>query len=190
MPIQSWGDVGRGALAGFIGGLAATAVMSAFMTLMGHVADFGSEDESGQDNSAGQEDAASPNDANQEDASVEEAGSATAQVADIIAEKALDQELTLEQAEAAGQIVHYTFGGTMGALYGAAAEIEPNVTMGAGIPYGAAVWLGADEIALPVLKLAEGPTRVPLSLHASALVAHFIYGFCTEMARRALRARW
>src|SRR5690606_40696900 len=73
MPIQSWGDVGRGALAGFIGGLAATAVMSAFMTLMGHVADFGSEDESGQDNSAGQEDAASPNDANQEDASVEEA---------------------------------------------------------------------------------------------------------------------
>src|SRR5690606_26271514 len=135
-------------------------------------------------------DAASPNDANQEDASVEEAGSATAQVADIIAEKALDQELTLEQAEAAGQIVHYTFGGTMGALYGAAAESEPNVTMGAGCPSGPACCLGAAGRARPAPTLAERPTRLPLSWHAPALGAPSSHALCRELPRRARRARW
>src|SRR5262245_43404120 len=39
--------------------------------------------------------------------------------------------------------------GCVGALYGAAAEIVPRVRMALGLPFGAAVWLGAHVIAVP-----------------------------------------
>jgi len=48
-----------------------------------------------------------------------------------------------------GTVVHYAFGAVMGAVYGAAAEVAPPVKSLAGLPYGAALFVGADEIALP-----------------------------------------
>ncbi len=68
------------------------------------------------------------------------------------------------------------------------AELTPFVTIGAGLPFGAAVWLAADEAAVPALGLSESPTEVPLSTHAYALVSHFVYGVTTEVVRRAIRA--
>ncbi len=78
-------------------------------------------------------------------------------------------------------------GATSGAIYGAMAELLPSVTLGAGLPFGTAVWLIADEATLPALGLAKSPTEVPVSKHAYALASHFVYGLTTDIVRRVVR---
>jgi uncharacterized membrane protein YagU involved in acid resistance len=75
----------------------------------------------------------------------------------------------------------------MGALYGALAEVAPQTTIGHGTPYGAAVWLGADEIAVPAFGLADGPAETPASTHLQALAAHLVYGVTLDTVRRLVR---
>jgi hypothetical protein len=68
------------------------------------------------------------------------------------------------------------------------AELAPQVTTGAGIPFGGRL-LGQwqDETAVPLLGLAKGPTGYPLSTHAYALASHLVYGLTAELSRRAVR---
>ncbi|HYH00549.1 MAG TPA: hypothetical protein VD837_15550, partial [Terriglobales bacterium] len=69
---------------------------------------------------------------------------------------------------------------------GALAEVTPVTTKALGAPFGAAVWLGADEIAMPAAGLSQRPTREPFVSHVRALGAHLVYGVATELSRRAL----
>src|SRR4030095_10015594 len=112
---------------------------------------------------------------------------ATVKAAEMISEKILGYQLAKEKKKIAGAAVHYTTGAASGAIYGAAAELAPNVTIGAGIPFGTAVWLVVDETAVPLLGLSKGPTAYSLSTHIYALASHFVYGLTTDMARRVLR---
>ena len=57
----------------------------------------------------------------------------------------------------------------------------------AGIPFGAAFWLLADEISVPLLGFSKGPTEYPVSTHAYALASHLIYGATAELSRRVIR---
>jgi uncharacterized membrane protein YagU involved in acid resistance len=50
-----------------------------------------------------------------------------------------------------------------------------------------AVWLGADEIAMPLLGLSRPTTRRPFEMHLQSLAAHLVFGTATEMTRRALQ---
>ena len=54
-------------------------------------------------------------------------------------------------------------------------------------PFGTAVWLGADEVAVPAFGLAGPPWEHPASVHARALTAHLVYGVATEGVRRLVR---
>jgi putative membrane protein len=108
-------------------------------------------------------------------------------VAAAVSERALDRKLRKEEKSAAGPIVHYAFGSTMGAVYGAAAEMIPATARGWGMPFGTALWFSADEVAVPSLGLSRSPTETPLSSHASALAAHLVYGLAAESVRRAVR---
>jgi uncharacterized membrane protein YagU involved in acid resistance len=83
--------------------------------------------------------------------------------------------------------VHYAFGASVGAFYGAVAEIVPRVTAGLGLPFGAAVWLGAHVLVVPALGLSEPPTRRPVRQEAEECGLHLVYGVTTELARRLLR---
>jgi uncharacterized membrane protein YagU involved in acid resistance len=105
----------------------------------------------------------------------------------MISEKVLGRKLAKDQKKFAGNAVHYTTGGASGAVYGVAAELAPEVTVGAGLPFGTAVWLAIDEGAVPLLGLSKGPTEYPLSTHVYALASHFVYGLTTEVVRRVLR---
>jgi putative membrane protein len=87
----------------------------------------------------------------------------------------------------AGTIVHYAFGASVGAIYGALAEMVPRITAGIGLPFGLAVWLGAHVITVPALGLAEPPTRGPVGKEAEELGLHLVYGLTTEIGRRLLR---
>jgi putative membrane protein len=117
----------------------------------------------------------------------EEQDDATERVASAISENLLDRELTKSEKEKAGAAVHYAFGASTGAVYGAMAELAPGVTACSGLMFGAAVWVVADEAVVPALGLSKPPTEYPLSVHAYALSAHLVYGLTAEATRRAVR---
>ena len=112
---------------------------------------------------------------------------ATVETAKVISRNVFGHELQEREKETAGAAVHYAFGTVTGGLYGALAEVSPAVTMGAGVPFGAAFWLIADEVTVPLLGLSKGPTEYPVSTHAYALASHLVYGVTAELSRRALR---
>jgi uncharacterized membrane protein YagU involved in acid resistance len=158
-------DVMKGALAGLIGGLVAAFVMAEFQSVWSKV--------------SGEKKQRNPN-AKKEEPS-------TVKVAEMISENAFDHQLTKEEKGYAGPAMHYAMGGTSGAIYGAVNEMMPAVHMAAGLPFGAAVWVVADDIVLPALGLKKPPTEYPLSEHAYTLASHFVYGLTTEMVRGAVR---
>lgn len=123
----------------------------------------------------------------EEGQSKEQQDDATVKAAKAISENILGRELEESEKRGAGAAVHYAFGTATGGLYGAVAEVAPAVTMAGGLPFGAAFWLVADETAVPLLGLSEGPTKYPLSTHAYALASHLVYGLTAELTRRAVR---
>jgi uncharacterized membrane protein YagU involved in acid resistance len=154
----------KGALAGAAAGLAASWVMERFQAELGKLSNGGGEQ------------------------AQESSEPATNKAADAIAMSLTGHEVPNEYKSAAGSLVHYAMGGATGALYGAVAERKRDVTAWAGLPFGAAVWLLADEIAVPAVGLAKGPTSYPASTHAYALASHLVYGAAAESVRRGLRA--
>lgn len=112
--------------------------------------------------------------------------SPTVKVAEAVSEVVADHHLDPDEQEKGAQIVHYAFGSLVGGIYGMAAALEPKVAVAAGVPFGAVVWLLADEAMLPALGLSKAPTEYPPSMHAYALASHCVYGALTEMVRRSI----
>jgi putative membrane protein len=110
---------------------------------------------------------------------------ATVVTAEKLSESLTDKPLPEDHKKAADPIVHYAFGALLGGLYGGLVRKTPLITLGAGTLYGAAVWLLADEIAVPALGLAGPPQKYPASKHLQALGAHLVYGLTAEGVRRA-----
>jgi uncharacterized membrane protein YagU involved in acid resistance len=108
---------------------------------------------------------------------------ATVKAAKAISEEIFGHELAEDEKKWAGPLVHYGFGMALGACYGAYASAMP-VGSGAGMKYGAAVWLGADEIAVPLVGLSGPPADTPLSGHVNALASHLVYGVVTHFTRK------
>ena len=112
---------------------------------------------------------------------------ASMQAASTVAEPLIGRPLSEREKEIGGPFIHYLFSAAMGALYGATAETQPSTTAGAGIPFGTAVWVAADEIGVPLAGFASDPRHYPLSRHAAALGSHIVFGLTVECVRRLLR---
>jgi hypothetical protein len=112
---------------------------------------------------------------------------ATVKTARRISRKVFQHELTPAEKKLAGPAVHYAYGSLVGGLYGGLAELMPITAAGAGMPFGFALWLLGDEIAVPALGLGKPPTETPAEVHADALAAHFMYGATTDCLRRVFR---
>lgn len=162
--MQAMSHVWRGTAAGLVGGLLAAGAMSLAHKGVTAVSDTSpSQAESGDD--------------------------ATVKVADGVVRRVIGRPLRESEKPLAGNLVHYAFGGAVGALYGGLAELVPRVTTAIGVPFGIAVWLGAHVITVPALGLSEPPTRRPLSKEAPELAMHVVYGAATELTRRLMRGR-
>lgn len=168
------GDVLKGLAAGLVGGLVASWTMNQFQALTTKLAEEYEKSQGG-----GQQ-KKSKKDGKEED-------DTTVKTASAISENVFEHKLTKSEKKVAGPAVHYAFGTSMGAFYGAVAEIAPGVVAGGGLPFGTVFWLVADEAAVPALGLSKPPQEVPLSTHAYALASHLVYGLTTEIVRRALR---
>ncbi len=158
----------KGLAAGLVAGLTATYVMTRFQELSGKLEEKLKEKEGGQKKPAKKGD------------------DATVKAASRLSRTLFDHELTPREKKTAGPAVHYGFGILNGALYGTLAEIAPAVTRGLGAPFGTALWLGADELAVPAFGLSGPPWESPPAVHAKALAAHLVYGLTTEGVRRLM----
>jgi uncharacterized membrane protein YagU involved in acid resistance len=149
-------------VAGALGGLAGSLAMGQFYSLL--IRDKGtSSDESKEDS--------------------------TVKAASEISESIFHHELTLQQKKFAGPAVHYLFGASMGAAYGTFLEVGDLTCTGWGMPFGAAVWLGAHVIAVPALNLSEPITRSSPATEGAEFAAHLVYGVVVEGVRRFLQRR-
>ena len=167
----------KGALAGALGGLLGAWLMNyshqAWRKGMGLFQEaIGDEDD----------------EASQRDDESSEDENATAKVAEAISETVFRHKLTDDERKPASIAVHFGFGASMGALYGAIAEIEPRATFASGIPFGTVLWLGADEVVVPVAGFSKNPGQYPISTHADALMAHLVFGLTTDLVRRGVRS--
>lgn len=175
------GDAWKGLAAGLIGGLAASWTMNRFQDVWVKLSE--GEEKSGKRSSQQEQENGSAG----QQQSTEEQGDTTVRTASAISEGIFDHKLTRSEKKIAGPAVHYALGTAVGGLYGAAAELAPNVTAGAGLPFGAAFWFVVDETAVPVLGLSKPPTDYPVSTHVYALASHLVYGLTAELVRRTLR---
>jgi len=128
----------KGLAAGLIGGLVASWTMNRFQDVWMKIA--GSQS-SGAESSRQAEAQESGQGLQQTQMkSDEESDDATVKTASAISEGIFDHKLTKGEKKIAGPAVHYAFGTSVGGLYGAVAELAPEVTAGAGLPFGAAFW--------------------------------------------------
>jgi putative membrane protein len=176
-------DVGKGFAAGLVGGLVASWTMNQFQAAWTKATE-GFEKPHGAQSmqpSAGERrgQGSEQNKENQDDATVK--------AAKAISEGIFGHKLDEREKRAAGAAVHYAFGTATGGLYGAVAELAPEVTTGTGLPFGVAFWLVADETVVPLLGLSKPPTEYPVSTHVYALASHLVYGLTAELVRRAVR---
>ena len=107
----------------------------------------------------------------------------TVKAAEAITEEVFGHELADYEKRWAAPLVHYGSGMALGAFYGACVSAMP-VEGGSGMGYGAAIWLGADEIAVPLVGLSGPPTDTPLSGHVNTLASHLVYGLVTHFTRK------
>jgi putative membrane protein len=108
-------------------------------------------------------------------------------VAEWVAEQTIDRPLARKELAVAAPAVHYAFGATMGAVYGGIVEAFPRVPVLSGAAWGSSVWIGADELAVPLLGLARRDVDYPVEAHLQSFTAHLVYGLTTELVYRAVR---
>src|SRR5690242_5847507 len=83
----------------------------------------------------------------------------TVKTASRILRKVTGRELTARGKAIAGPVVHYAMGGVSGAIYGAVSEAVPLARAGFGTLFGTAVWIAADEVAVPAFGLGPSPAE-------------------------------
>ena len=171
---QSKRNIWQGMLVGLIAGLVASWTMDRFQDVW--IAVSPPDDQKKKENEA---DASEEGEASQDDATVKAASAISAGL--------FEHKLTKAEKKIAGPAVHYAVGATSGIVYGIASEFLPEVTVGFGLPYGAAFWLVVDEGAVPLLRLSKPPTDYPASTHIYALASHLVFGATAEGVRRLLR---
>ena len=173
-------EIWKGALSGAIGGLVAGFVMVQFQKLWDKASD---KVEASNTHSEVPKHREQPGKSSQEPQD-----DATVKVAKAISEKMLDRSLRGEKEKhAGGAAVHYGFAVLAGALYGGLAEGFPALRRAGAIPYSVALFVGADEIAIPALGLSKGSFELPLNKHIYGLVSHMVYGATTELVRGQVR---
>lgn len=112
---------------------------------------------------------------------------ATLKVASAISRKIAQRALNHKERNLAGAAIHYLLGAAAGGLYGAVSEFWPVARTGQGVPFGAAVAVVADGIAVPTLGFSRPPHKVPASNMAYGLATHGVYGLTTELVRCTVR---
>lgn len=184
--VRREGNVLKGLAAGIIGGMAASVVMNQYQSAMGKLIGGVGKSHGAQSLQEGSPQHGIGREL-QKHGKDDKTDDAAERLANAISVGVFDHELTKSGKATGGTALHYAYGLSMGAVYGAAAELLPVSTIGAGLPYGALIWIAADEGVVPALGLSNTSAEYPLSVHAYALSSHLVYGLTTEIVRGIVR---
>ena len=184
---QSESDVWKGLAAGVVGGLVASWTMNQFQALLSKLMEGEERSHGAQSLQQGSPQHGIGREL-QEQGKDDSKDTAPARLANALSVAIFNHELTKSEKEVAGAVFHYAMGVSSGAIYGVVAEAMPETTIGAGLPFGAAIWVVVDEGLVPAVGLSKSPTEYPLSVHAYAFASHLVFGLTTELVRRAVRA--
>jgi hypothetical protein len=166
----------RGAVAGVAAGVVGTWLMSEFQRAWTRAVDGEPPDSAG-----GKHDARDWQERTEDQNSNELAVQA-------IARRLVGRRVTRDEMRIAAPLMHYSFGSAVAGVYGMWAEHLRDRRVLAGLGLGAALWLAADIVAMPLLRL-SGPTiRRPLEMHLQSFTAHLVYGAATELVRGPVRS--
>jgi hypothetical protein len=88
--------------------------------------------------------------------------------------------------ERLGMGVHLGYGLLMAAGYGAMRAGRPGIDLLGGLAFALGLFALGDELAVPLLGLADSPTEAPLREHGKYLAAHVAYGVATAAATQGL----
>jgi Protein of unknown function (DUF1440) len=205
-------SVAKGLAAGAIGGLAGTIVMTQFqnawqkatkkinglhadedVSAQRGLSDEPSEMQTGTEGTAGARSArvySVRRETEKKDSEKQDDGNGTAKVADAVA-RGGGKSLSSDQKEKGGMVVHYTFGTLMGALYGVAAEIGSRRigrnSVLSGMGFGAALFAGAHEVAVPAPRLSKSRAEVSWAEHLYGFASHLMYGTTAAAVFKATR---
>jgi putative membrane protein len=176
-----------GVMAGCLGGFIATWIMNAAQTAAVQVADQLETQQAQTPQGArtvavGEGRGAGPLE------NAQEATVATKRTATAVSRGLFGHELSDEERAVVAGVIPLAFGTLVGGIYGALTEYFPFVSVGHGTAYGTAVWLGAEELAMPGLKLSKPVRDMAWSAHATGLAGHLVYGFALDAARRMVRS--
>lgn len=151
-----------GAVAGAIGGLVASWIMNVFMESAGPTIQHAAAHLDGTAHQPQTQQDYQPQNQpqNQEAAPREDATMKTADA--VVSIVTGGRHLSFEEKQKGGPIVHYAFGGLMGALYGAAAEYSSMARAGFGTAFAGALFAAADLWAVPTLKLSGSSSDAPV----------------------------
>jgi hypothetical protein len=108
--------------------------------------------------------------------------------AEKVSENLLGHELGESEKSVAARFVHYSFGSSMGALYGGLSVAFPRVRTVFGLPYGMGIFAFADEGLVPALGLSKKRSEYPFSTHVYAFLSHLVYGSVLYLTERKLAA--
>jgi hypothetical protein len=161
----------RAVLAGVLGGLAGTLAMNYAQRLWTHAADRAAPRSAG-----GKHDARDWQER-------EEGRNANELAAQAIATTIRGRPLTYDELKVAAPLAHFTFGAALGAIHGRLVRDDRGNLFTRGATFGAAVWLLADEAAMPLLRLSRPTTQRSLEKHLQSFVAHMAFGTVAELVR-------
>ena len=153
-------NVGKGILAGVVGGLVGSVALRAWTTAMSQV---------------------------HQGTFVPDQNGPAHQVAALVADKLTGKPLVGKQRLVAGEIVHYAFGAFSGGIYGALAEYLPWTTAGKGLLFGTGVFLAADESSMSLLGLIPPPWTETPAAQLEHWAAHLVFGVVSELSRAEFR---
>jgi putative membrane protein len=161
-------ELWKGVLAGVIGGLVASWTMNQVFTIWSKI----NENQQQPEQSAKKGEQSDP---------------ATLKLAKRLSREFLHREIPDDNVQTAEAAMHYCFGTVMGGIYGGLSEYLPQTKAGFGSAYATLLFVGADEIAVPLAGLSAKANEVPLSSHVLGFTAHMVYGVTTELVRRGTR---
>lgn len=159
---------GRNLLGGAAAGIAAAFVMNCFQIAWGKASKALSSD-GGDDESSGKS-----------------GESSTVKAVEKFQGMVSGRPLPEDERYVAGNLLHYGFGGFLGALYSVAGQRFPQVRAGYGTAYGGAVAILADEMLIPAAGLSPPPTQAPASSHVYGFISHLAFGVALEGSRSLL----
>jgi len=79
-----------------------------------------------------------------------------------------------------GQVVHWSYGITWGAIYGILRKRFPVMARGAGLPFGVSFSLLGEGVLLPMMGLTPPAAKFPASVHVRDTASHYAYAATVE----------